>query len=334
MNESKMKVLVTGGNGFLGSHIVRILLEEGYEVRAFILKGTPRDTIAGIACEIYEGNLLIPQDIENALEGCDYLIHTAAITDVWPTKNPFSWKINYELVKNIASIVQKKGIKKYIHVGTANSFGFGSPNEPGNEEKPFNSGKYGLDYITSKKAAQDFLLGEAKKENGLPVIIINPTFMIGENDTKPGPGEMIISIIKQKVPGYSAGGRSFASVKDVARACVNAIDEGRVGECYITGGTNLNYKQFFTLVAEKAGVKPPKVFIPTFLAVIFASLMQLIGKIKKKKPLLSVTMAKMSGDGHYYSSSKAERDLGYVQTGLDKALTEAVEWYKAHGYLN
>lgn len=329
-----MKVLVTGGNGFLGSHIVRTLLGEGYEVRAFVLKGTPIDTIAGLSCEIYEGNLLNLKDIENALEGCDYLIHTAAITDVWPTKNPFSWIINFELVKNIASIVLNKGIKKYIHVGTANSFGFGSPNEPGNEEKPFNSGKYGLDYITSKKAAQDFLLGEAKTESRLPVVVINPTFMIGENDTKPGPGEMIISVIKQKVPGYSAGGRSFASVKNVARACVNAIDKGKIGECYITGGTNLNYKQFFTLVAEKAGVKPPKVFVPTFLAVIFAALMQLISKMRNRKPLLSVTMAKMSGDGHYYSSLKAARDLDYVQTGLDKALAEALEWYKTHGYLD
>ncbi len=328
-----MKVLVTGSNGFLGSHIVRYLLELGYEVRAFVLKGTPQDNLARLSYEVFEGDLLNPSDIEKALESCDYLIHTAAITDVWPTKNPLSWKINYQLVKSLAEIVRKKRIRKYIHVGTANSFGFGSIENPGNEVMAFNSGRYGLDYINSKKAAQDFLLAEAKKDSGLPVVIINPTFMIGENDSKPGPGEMIISVIKRKVPGYSVGGRSFAAVKDVAHACVNALDKGVVGECYITGGTNLNYKQFFSMIANMANVKPPKIKIPTFFAIIFAGIMQFIAKIRKRKPLLTVTMAKMSGDGHYYSSEKAIRELGYEQTGLENALLEAIKWYDTHGYL-
>ena len=272
-------------------------------------------------------------DIKRALEGCDYVIHTAAITDVWPSKGPLYWNINLELVKLLVDAIKKKPIKKLIHVGTANSFGFGSKQQPGSEETPFNSGKYGLDYINSKKAAQDYLLKEAR-DNKLPVVIINPTFMIGENDSKPGSGAMIISVMKRKVPGYSSGGRCFAAVKDVARACVNAIELGQVGACYITGGTNLNYREFFTLVGKLTNVKPPQVMIPKFLAIIFATLIELFAKLRKKKPLLTRTMAKISGDGHYYSSSKAMRELGYVQTGLEKALSEAIAYYQEHGYLN
>jgi len=328
-----MKVLVTGANGFLGSHVVRILLESGYEVRAFILKGTPANILDGLAYETYEGDLLDKRDIECALDGCDYVIHTAAITDVWPSKSPQSWKINFELVKLLVDAFKRKPVKKYIHVGTANSFGFGSKEQPGTENTPFNSGKYGLDYINSKKAAQDYLLSEAH-ENRLPVVIINPTFMIGENDSKPGSGEMIISVIKGKVPGYSAGGRSFAAVKDVARACVAAIEKGDVGACYITGGINLNYKEFFSLVGKVAAVKPPQLKIPKFVAVIFATFIELFAKLRRKKPLLTKTMAKISGDGHYYSSNKAMKELGYIQSGLERALAEAIAYYKHRGYLN
>lgn len=329
-----MKALVTGGNGFLGSHVVKFLLDKGYQVRAFVLKGTPIDLIQGLECEIYEGNLLSQTDLDQALDGCDYLIHTAAITDVWPSKNPLSWKINYDLVKQIASAVRTKSIKKYIHVGTANSFGFGTKAQPGNESTPFNSGKYHLDYINSKKAAQDYLLTEAKAINPLPVVIINPTFMIGENDSKPGPGEMIISVMKRKVPAYAAGGRSFASVKDAARACVDAIDKGKIAECYIAGGTNLNYKQFFSLIGSIANVKPPRVMIPTFLAIAFAVIIEVVAKLRKRKPLLTINMAKISGDGNYYSSDKAIRELGYQMTDVKVALAEAINWYQTHGYLN
>ncbi|MFA5290571.1 MAG: NAD-dependent epimerase/dehydratase family protein [Candidatus Izemoplasmatales bacterium] len=329
-----MKVLVTGANGFLGSHIVRELLAKGYEVRAFILPHTSQDSLKGLVYEVYEGNLLEREDISKALDACDYVIHTAAITDVWPSKNQLSWQINYEVVKNLVGEIKKKPIRKMIHVGTANSFGFGSIDHPGNETCAYNGGKYGLDYMDSKKAAQDYLLSEAKRDTPFPVVIMNPTFMIGENDTKPGPGEMIISVMEGKVPGYAAGGRCFAAVKDVAQACVKAIEKGEIGECYITGGVNLCYRDFFRLIAKVANIRPPKLKIPTWLAILFASLMEWTAKLQKKKPKLTKTMAKISGDGHYYSSEKARRDLGYQESDLEIALREAVSWYRSHGYVS
>ena len=157
-----MKVLVTGANGFLGSHVVKALNDKGYDVRAFILEGTNEDTLKGLTYEVYKGNLLNNDEIEQALDACDYVIHTAAVTDVWPTKNEISWKINYDVVKILTAAVKKKKIKKYIHVGTANSFGFGSIENPGTEAYPYNGDKYGIDYMNSKKKAQVFLLDEAK----------------------------------------------------------------------------------------------------------------------------------------------------------------------------
>lgn len=328
-----MKVLVTGANGFLGSHVVKKLNESGYEVRAFILPNTSLDSLQGLSYEVFEGNLLNEDDISRALNSCDYVIHTAAITDVWPSKSQNSWKINYDSVLTLVQEIKKKPIKKLVHVGTANSFGFGSISNPGTEASPYNCGKYGLDYMDSKKAAQDYLLKEAKSANPLPVVIINPTFMIGENDSKPGPGEMIISVMTRKVPGYATGGRCFSSVKDVAQACVNAIDKGRIGECYITGGTNLCYNDFFALIGKLTGVRPPKFKIPTWIAIIFASFLEFIAYIQKKKPKISRTMAKISGDGHYYSSEKAINEIGYIQSNLEESLSEAIQWYISHGYV-
>ncbi|MFA5006039.1 MAG: NAD-dependent epimerase/dehydratase family protein [Candidatus Izemoplasmatales bacterium] len=325
------KVLVTGANGFLGCHIVRLLLDRGYAVRAFVLKGTSSDTLPESDCEIFEGDLLNERDVDRALSGCDSVIHTAAITDVWPTVNPLSWTVNFELVRRLAGRIRAMNVRRYVHVGTANSFGFGTKDAPGDENTPFNSGGYGLDYINSKKAAQDYLLAEAKA--GLPVVIVNPTFMIGDNDAKPGPGEMIISVMKGKVPAYASGGRSFAPVKDVAAATVNALEMGRVGECYIAGGTNLNYREFFTMIGEIARCEPPKHRISKPLAMLFATLVEWAAGARRKKPLLTRAMARISGDGHYYSSRRAIAELGYVKTDVATALREAILWYQEHGYV-
>ena len=248
-----MKVLLTGADGFLGSHILRCLLNQNFTVKAFLQNDRDHFTIKGLNYELFYGDILNIADIETAIKDCDVVIHTVAITDVWPNRNKVSWEINYNAVKNLCEAVKKFNIKKFIHIGTANSFGYGSKEWPGTESSAYNFGKYGLDYMDSKKAAQDYLLKE-HKDNGLPVVVINPTFMVGEYDSKPGSGEMVLAIMNQRVPSYASGGRCVAYVGDVAIAAVNAISKGEPGECYIAGGENLCYKDFFKMIAEYAGL--------------------------------------------------------------------------------
>lgn len=326
-----MKVLLTGADGFLGSHILRILMDQGYEVRAFLQKNRDHATIQGLPYEPFFGDLLNDEDIDQALEGCETLVHTVAITDIWPNRSPFQWKVNFDVVKKLASAVKEKKIQRFIHIGTANSFGYGTIDSPGDETRPYNFATFGLDYMDSKKAAQDFLLKEAK-DNGLPVVIINPTFMIGEYDSKPGTGAMVVAIIQEKLSAYTDGGRCIVYVGDVATATVNAIKQGRIGECYIAGNANLNYKEFFTLISKAAGVKTPKMKLPYPLLFLSAASAELISKVTKKPPMVSIAMIRIANQQQYYSAKKAIKELDMPQTAMEIAVQKSVDWFRENGY--
>ncbi|MBK9479713.1 MAG: NAD-dependent epimerase/dehydratase family protein [Bacteroidetes bacterium] len=328
-----MKVLLTGADGFLGSNITRELLKQGYEVRAFHLPHQQTATLQDLPIERYEGNLLNIQDIEKALVGCDAIIHAAASTSVWPTRNATSWKINVEATKNCITAALSAKVKRFVYVGTANSFGFGTKANPGNEEGAYNCDQYKLDYMDSKKAAQQLVL-KAVKEQQLPAVIVNPCFMFGPYDSIPGPGAMIVSICKNQIPGYTSGGRNYTAVKDVAQAIVNAIKQGRIGECYILGNANLSYREIFDLIAETTGSKHPKTHIPTLLAKTYGGINSLIGRISGRAPKVSYPLAQIACDTHYYSSDKAIRELGLQQSDLKQAIAESYGWLKTNGKLD
>jgi dihydroflavonol-4-reductase len=328
----KGKVLVTGADGFLGSHVVRRALEQGYAVRAFIQTGRQVNVLNGLPIERFEGDLLKRDDIKHALSGCDVVIHTAASTAVWPSRAEGVWKINYDAVVDLAEEVIKQNIKRFVYIGSASSFGYGSMDEPGDEDSVFLGGKFGLDYLDSKKKAQDYLL-KKNKENDLPVIILNPTYMIGEYDTTPGSGKMILAVGKQQLPGYSAGGKCVVYVGDVAQAAVNAIHKGNLGECYITGGGNLPYKEFYAIVSQMTGARELRLKIPTPLIVLLGYYMELLSKITKKAPFFSACVARLSKDGHYYRSDKAIRVLDMPQTSARDAIQTAVDYFFEIGYL-
>ena len=328
-----MKVLVTGADGFLGNNIVRELLERGLEVRVFLQEGRTVQTLDQLAIEKTYGDLINASDVEQAVEGCDYIIHTAANTSIWPRRSEIVRRVNYNGTLNIIHAALKANIKRLVSIGSANSFGNGTISNPGNEETPSTAGKFGLDYIDSKLSAQEAIL-EHVNNHGLDAVIINPTFMLGPYDTKPSSGELLLALYHQKIPGYTASGRNFIYVKDVATAACNALTMGRNGECYIMANENMTYKDFNQLVADELDIKPPKLFIPKPFILAYGLISQALAYIMGKPPVVSYTVARLSNETNYYTAAKAVKELKLPQTSIKIAIREAFDWFKENGYLD
>ena len=329
-----MKILVTGPDGVLGSNLVRELLNRNHTVSVFLLEGTKSPTLEGLPITSYYGNILKTESLDAPFEGAEIVIHCAAATDVYPARNKFVNTVNIDGSRNIVQACLKHSIKRLIYVGTANSFSFGtSKDKLGVEDTPYASLRYGMDYMDSKRYAQDVVM-EAVKNDGLPAVIVNPTFMIGPYDSKPSSGKMILALHKGKVPGYTQGGKNYVAVKDVATAIANAIEKGRIGQCYILGNENLTYKEAFDKLANAIGAKPPKMKMANTVVKFYGAFSSLLAKIFGYTPSVTKEMAVISCDHHYYSSEKAQKELDLPQTPIEIAAKECFEWLKENNYLN
>lgn len=321
-------ILVTGATGFLGLNIIKELLNTEYKIKCFVETGKDTIILDQFDVEIIHGDIQNIDDVQNALNACNIVIHTAALTNIWPKRSSLVWNVNYTGTKNLIDAVKKTGIEKFIHIGSASSFGFGTKNNPGNEAMPYKNSKYKLDYWDSKKKAQDLILNEVKR-NGFPAIIINPTFMFGSYSTNNGSSnDMILALYNNKIPGYTNGGRNFVHVKDVAIGIINAITQGRIGECYIMGNENLSFKEIFLKVANLTNTKPPPYKLPDYIVKTLGFFQSVISRILKKKPSISYTMAKISCEAHYFSSKKAIEELNLPQTPIEYAVKDALNWFK------
>lgn len=326
-----MNVFITGADGLLGSHVVRLLQERGHAVRAFLLPNRPYASLEGLDIEKTFGNILNPGDIAAALKGCEAVIHIAADTTVWPSRSPRVRAVNVDGTKNMLEVALAANINRFVHIGSASSFGFGSKSSPGTETTPFVSHKYGLDYIDSKYEGQKLVL-DTVRHTGLPAVIIAPTFMFGPYDAKPGSGRMILAVYQKKLPAYAGGGRNFVAAQDVATAVVNALSMGRAGESYIAGNANLSYREITTLIAEVVNVSPPRLRAPNLMLKTTGGLASLMGHILRIEPRISYPMAKISCDGQYFSSQKAVTELQMPQTDIRIAIREAFEWFVQERY--
>ncbi|NOQ70686.1 MAG: NAD-dependent epimerase/dehydratase family protein [Crocinitomix sp.] len=328
-----MKVLVTGADGVLGSNLVRILLERNYEVTALIEKGKDPITLNCLDVNKVEGNILNIADVNAVMQGQDVLIHCAASTNVWPARSEIVNQVNVQGTENMIEACLRFKIKKMIYVGTANSFGFGSMAQPGKEGDEYKSAKYGLDYMDSKKLAQEKVM-LAVKHNGLPAVVVNPTFMIGPYDSKPSSGAMILALINNKIPCYTKGGKNYINVADAAVGIANAITLGTIGECYILGNENLTFKAMFDKISAVVKCKAPKRKLPAGIVKLYGKLNTLFARLFRFQPSITRELAIISCEEHYYSAQKAVRELKLPQTPLEQGIKDCYEWFKANGYIN
>ncbi len=325
------KVLVTGANGFLGSNLVSEFNSKGYDVRVIVRKGADMKSLADMPCEIVFGNIDNKEDITRAIDGCDYVVHAACITDQWAISFDEYERVNFTATKYIADACLQLGVKRLIYVSTANTMGPGSKLIPGNEMSGFTLFSANSGYINSKYLAQQYVL-EQVAINKLQAVVVNPTFMIGPNDIKPSSGKLLLYSLNKRVLFYPQGGKNFVYIKDVCIGIINAIDKGKVGDCYLLAGHNLTYKEFFSIVNTATNEKKVMIQLPKFLLKFAGRAGSLIEKVIRKSGKLNYTSSYLLCLDNYYSGKKAERELAIQYTPIEQAVSGALNWFKQNNY--
>ena len=326
-----MKKLVTGANGFMGSAIVRELLKDGDEVKAFVRKTSDTRNIDNLDVEKVHGDIRDGDSVKKALKGCDTLYLTAAYFAHWAPDHKLLYEINVGGAKATLKTAHEVGIEKVVYTSTNNAIGASGP-VPANEEAIFNYWESGDHYSMSKYIAEN----EARifAMRGLPVVIVNPTLVIGVNDIKPSPsGQLIVDVVKRNVPGYIDGGINIIDVEDVARGHILAAKKGRIGERYLLGNKNITVHDYIKLIAEIAGVKPPSLKLSFKLALALGHLFEVGASITKKPPVVTASEVRIAKMTEWYDCSKAVNELGLPQTPIDMTIKKAINWFRRNGYL-
>jgi dihydroflavonol-4-reductase len=325
-----MKVLVTGANGLLGANIVEELNKRGADVRIFTRETSDLTGVQDLKYEHFTGDLLDPDAIDRAVEGCDYVIHAAANTSQWPTDYHHYEPVNVNATRHVVDAVKNHRVKRLVFVSSANAFGNGTLERPGTELNEFAGFRLGSGYMISKYIAQQLILDEVERSK-LPAIVVNPTFMLGARDSKPSSGQIILMGLNKKVQALPPGGKNFVHVRDVAVATCNALEKGRIGECYLLANENLTYRSFFALLNQITDGNPAYLSIPGWLLKIIGRMGNLTEKITKKGASLNTVNARLLCLDNYYSASKAIEALDLPQTSIDEAIKEALAWFEKNG---
>lgn len=328
-----MKVLVTGASGFLGNNLVKTLAAEGHDVIAVVREARKGNIFSGYpGVKIFSAGLDDIPALTDAAGGCDAIVHTAADTRMWPSESGMQHIVNVEYTRNVIRVARHADVGKLIHVSTVNALRPGSRKEqPGTEAQVETDSSHPLGYVATKRLAQELVLEAAR--DGLPAVVVNPSFMLGPFDYKPSSGALLLALHHGKVPGYTSGGRNFVHVRDVAAGIMAAIAKGRPGECYILGHQNLLYKEFFEIATDVLGKKRIRLFLPGWLAVGYGWANVAWSGISGKTPSLSQHMARAAGEVQFYSPEKAVRELALPQTSIETAIRESYDWFRQQGML-
>lgn len=328
---SDKKVLITGGTGLLGSNVAAELVKWDFQVRVLLRKSSNTIAIHDIPCEKYYGDITNAQSVSEAVKDCDFVIHCAANTSQWGAEMDTHDSVNVLGTQHVINAVKKHHIQKFIHVSTANTMRPGSLDQPGDEQSLFSYGDSATKYIVTKHEAEQLVLDAVNQ--GVPALIVNPTFMIGPRDAKPSSGKMILYYMRNPVVMCPPGGKNFVPVRDAAVAIANALERGRLGERYLLAGANLDYESFFKEVAEITGNGKPTFTLPAWLLKGIGRFGDVLQQFTPGSISFTYANTSLLTIDNYYTASKAIRELDMPQTSITKGIQEAVEWFARHQYL-
>lgn len=333
-----MKVLVTGATGFIGSRLVRKLVEQGDSVRILARPASSLKALAGLSdkVEVKHGDIRIEHEVFRALIGCDRLYHVAAVYQMWARRPQDIVEAAVGGTTATLEAARKRGIDKIVVTSSVAAVGVNDKPEPMDESFSFNLHDSET-YIVAKWKAEQTAFEYASR--GLPVVVVNPTSVFGPGDWKPTPsGASILQYLRWPLPiGFpvSGGGVNVVDVDDVADGHIAAMEKGRVGERYILGGENVTLTQLFTTLSQLTGLRGPGRPASRGQAMMLGRLMEWNARLFGGQPSLTHKLARdYVGRYAWVSTAKAEKELGYSAREARQTLLRSVKWYLYNGYLD
>ena len=327
-----MKALVTGASGFVGAAVARALSARGWDVRCLVRESSKRQHLQGLGVEWAVGDLVDSPSLERALTGCQVLFHVAADYRLGVLDPAPLYRANVDGTRNILAAAERAGVERVVYTSSVATIGLPPDGSPGDEATPVSLADMIGHYKRSKFLAERLVCEWVS--GGGHAVIVNPSTPMGPGDAKPTPtGQILVDAARGRTPAYVDTGLNVVHVDDVAGGHLLALERGRCGERYILGGENLSLRKILTQVTGQVGRAPPRIRLPHAAVMPIAYLAQGYTRLTGRPTRVTVEGVRMARKRMFFSSAKAERELGYRARPAREAIAEAVRWFAENGYL-
>ncbi|MCZ7542613.1 MAG: NAD-dependent epimerase/dehydratase family protein [Anaerolineae bacterium] len=323
-----MRALVTGATGFLGSHVARALVARGHVVRIWRRPTSNPRALAGLEFEDRAGDLFDVDALRRACAGCDWVFHTAAAAQYWRLPAREVYRVNVEGTRAVLEAARRADVARVVLTSTGAAVGVRRDGAPADERLPFNLPPRAFPYGHSKWLAEE--AARAAAAGGLPVVIVNPSVVLGPGDLNRVSGDLVVRVARREVPMAAPGGVGVIDVRDVAAAHVAAAERGRPGERYLLNAHNTPTRDLIALIAAVAGVRPPRLTLPRWLVRPAAAVIDVARWLRVPMPM-DANQLRLSARFLYFDAGKARRELGLVGRPLEETVRDTWAWYRQEG---
>jgi dihydroflavonol-4-reductase len=319
-----VRALVTGATGFVGAAVARRLLASGHTVRVLARPQADRRNLQHLDVEVVAGDLTDARSVERAVKGCQAVFHVAADYRLWVPDPRSMYATNVDGTRAVLQAAMQSGVERIVYTSSVATLGYGNPAD---EDTPSTLDDMIGHYKRSKFLAEGVVREMAAA--GAPVVIVNPSTPVGPGDVKPTPtGRLIRDAINGRVPAYVDTGLNVVHVDDVAAGHLLAYEKGAIGRRYVLGGTNMTLREILTELAHVSGRRPPRWRLSHRAVLPIAYIAEGWAHVSGREPLATVDGVRLSAKSMYFSSARAQRELGYTPGDARAALKAAAEWFR------
>jgi nucleoside-diphosphate-sugar epimerase len=318
-----MRVFLTGGTGFIGGHVARMLRERGDEVVALVRDPARATDLEALGCKLVRGDIADPVSLPAALDGCDAAIHGAAVYEVGVQESEHRrmYEANVAGTENVLRACLAAGTGKVVYVSTVAAFG--NTHREVVDEAYIHPGTEFTSYYEQTKYEAHRVAKRIIAEERLPCVIVQPGAVYGPDDHS-ALGHQMNEFLRGRMPflTFPDAGFNMVHVEDVAAGVLLALDRGEVGQSYVLGGEVTTMRGLMTTLAEVAGRRPPKRAIPTGLLKAIAPAGPVVGRLMGQPPNMRELISSADGVTFWAKQDRAVAELGYSPRGLEAGLRD------------